>query len=53
MLREDFFFARALDFLRVALANGHLLKAYALVGKRRDCVALYERNDSLQAACKQ
>lgn len=29
--REDFFFARDFDFLRVALANGHLLKACAFV----------------------
>ena len=33
VLREDFFFARALDVLRVALANAHLLKAYALAIK--------------------
>jgi hypothetical protein len=32
VLREDFFFARAFDFLRIALANGHLLKAYAFAG---------------------
>ncbi len=32
VLREDFFFARAFDFLRVALASGHLLKAYAFAG---------------------
>ncbi len=42
--REDFFFARAFDFLRVALANGHLLKAYAFAGERRSRDALYELN---------
>jgi hypothetical protein len=40
VLREDFFFARDVDFLRVALANGHLLRVYALVGKRCTCEAL-------------
>jgi hypothetical protein len=33
VLREDFFFARAFDFLRIALANGYLLKAYAFAVK--------------------
>ena len=40
VLREDFFFARALDFLRVALANAHLLKAYAFAVKRLNRDAL-------------
>ncbi|MCZ6665767.1 MAG: hypothetical protein O7B81_10710 [Gammaproteobacteria bacterium] len=48
VLREDLFFARALDFLRVALANGHLLKAYAFAGKRRSRGALYETKIRLQ-----
>jgi len=40
LLREDFFFAPALDFLRVALANAHLLKAYAFAVKRLNRDAL-------------
>ena len=40
VLREDFFFAPALDFLRVTLANAHLLKAYAFAVKRLNRDAL-------------